>query len=243
MPETLSACHVQIMETAVIPEQHEVQVQLSKEGGGSIEDFTGIMEPELKFSQRHSLLFARSISTSKNGCTIARLLNPTTTPITVHQSEKVGSFHPVEITAVHTLDAPGSRPPMSESIPAEVDAAIAKMMSGVEDLMGEETDQLRALLASYSDIISTSDTDIGRTDKLKHVINTEGPPNQAGTTPIAIQSSSRGQGNGGQDVATTDYRACLCSATLRPGSSNVADLSSLNMRIYNNSTMLLYNGL
>ena len=65
---------------------------------------------------------------------------------------------------------------MSESIPAEVDAAIAKMMSGVEDLVGEETEQLRALLASYIDIISTSDTDVGRTDKLQHVINTEGPP-------------------------------------------------------------------
>ena len=166
------------METAVIPEQHEVQVQvqLSKMEGGSIEDFTGIMEPELKFSWRHSLLVARSISTSKNGCTIVRLLNPTTTPITVHQSEKVGSFHPVEITAVHTLDAPGPRPPVSESIPAKVDAAITKMMSGVKDLMGAEIEQLRALLASYIDIISTSDTDIGRTDKLQHEINTEGPP-------------------------------------------------------------------
>ena len=49
-------------------------------------------------------------------------------------------------------------------------------MSGVEDLTGEETEQLRALLASYIDIISTSDTDIGRTDQLQHVINTEAPP-------------------------------------------------------------------
>ena len=81
------------------------------------------------------------------------------------QSENVGSFHPVEITAVHALDVPGSRPPMSESIPAEVDAAIAKMIPGVEDIMGEETEQL---------------TDIGGTDKLQHVINTEAPPpNQA----------------------------------------------------------------
>ena len=77
------------------------------------------------------------------------------------QSENVGSFHPVEITAVHALDVPGSRPPMSESIPAEVDAAIAKMIPGVEDIMGEETEQL---------------TDIGGTDKLQHVINTEAPP-------------------------------------------------------------------
>ena len=59
-PETLSVCHVRIMETAVIPEQHEVQVQvqLSKMEGGSIEDFMGIMAPELKFSRRHSLLVA-----------------------------------------------------------------------------------------------------------------------------------------------------------------------------------------
>ena len=42
------------------------------------------------------------------------------------------------------------------------------------------------------------------------------------------------------------HNTCTCthnSVTLRPGSSNVADLSSLNMHIYNNSTMLLYNGL
>ena len=58
-----------------------------------------------------------------------------TTPITVHQSEKVGSFHPVEITAGSThFGCAWSRPPMSESIRAEVDAAIAKMMSGIEDL-------------------------------------------------------------------------------------------------------------
>jgi hypothetical protein len=166
------------METTVIPEQHEiqVQVQLSKMEGGSMEDFTGIVEPELKFSQRYSLLVARSISTRKGGCTIVRLLNPTTTLITVHQLEKVGSFHPVEIAAVHTLDVPGQKHLISKSTPAEVDAAIAKMMSGIEDLTEAEIEQLTALLASYVDIISTSDADIGRTDKLQHVINTDGPP-------------------------------------------------------------------
>ena len=49
-------------------------------------------------------------------------------------------------------------------------------MSGVKDLTEAETEQLRALLASYIDIISTSDADIGRRDKLQHVINTEGSP-------------------------------------------------------------------
>ena len=65
---------------------------------------------------------------------------------------------------------------MSESIPAEVDAAIAEVMSGVEDLVGEETEQLRALLASYIDIISTSHTDTGRTDKLKRNQHVGPPP-------------------------------------------------------------------
>ena len=56
------------METTVIPEQHEVQlqVQLSKMDGASI-DFTGMVEPELRFSKRHSLLVAQSVSTSKKG--------------------------------------------------------------------------------------------------------------------------------------------------------------------------------
>ena len=92
----------------------------------------------------------------------------------MHQLEKVGSFHPVETAAVHTLDTPGPKPLIPT--PAEVDAAISKMMSGIEDLTEAETGQLRALLTNYIDIVSTSNADLGRTDKLQHVINTEGPP-------------------------------------------------------------------
>ena len=146
---SFSVCHAQILETAVILSnmKSRYSVQLSRMEGGSIEDLTVIIEPELKFSQRHSLLVARSISSSNNGCTIVRLLIPTTTAIRAHQSEKVGSFYPVEITVVHTLDTPGSRTPMSEPIPTEVDAAITKMKSSCEDLAGAKTEQLRELLA------------------------------------------------------------------------------------------------
>ena len=48
----------------------------------------------------------------------------------------------MESTAVHTLDVPGPKS-TSESTPAKVDAAITKM-SGVEDLMGAETEQLQS---------------------------------------------------------------------------------------------------
>ena len=79
----------------------------------------------------------------------------------------------METTAVHTLDVPGPKP--SIPTPAEEDAAISNIMSGIEDLTEAETGQLRALLTNYIDIVSTSNADLGRTDKLQHVINTEGP--------------------------------------------------------------------
>ncbi len=82
----------------------------------------------------------------------------------------------MEIAAVHTLDVPGQKPLIAKSTLAEVDAAIAKMMSVIKDLTEAETEQLTALLASYIDIVSISDADIGKTDKLQHVINTDGAP-------------------------------------------------------------------
>ena len=140
------------------------------------QDFTGLMEPATKFTETHGLLVAQSVSTSKNGLTIIRLLNPSTTPITVHQFEQIGTFHSMEVTAVHTVDATGPEIVTTMSTQEEINVAIGKMMSGSEDLSCAESDKLRTLLASYIDVISTSEADLGRASKLRHTITTDGSP-------------------------------------------------------------------
>ena len=72
-PEPTSVCHVTIVVTTVIPEQHKVhlQVQVADPETNDREiNFTGMMEPEPKFMERYGLLIARSVSINKDGCTI-----------------------------------------------------------------------------------------------------------------------------------------------------------------------------
>ena len=58
----------------------------------------------------------------------------------------------------------------------EVNVAIGKMMSGSEDFFCAESDKLRTRLASYIDVMSTSEVDLGRTSNLRHTITTDGSP-------------------------------------------------------------------
>ena len=174
LPPQAQTYHVTIMETTAIPEHQEVhlQAQLVKPGMPWCkleQDFTGLMEPATKFTEKHGLLVARSILTSKNGLTIIRSLNPS---ITVHQFERIGTFHSMEVTAVHIVDATGPEIVATTPTQEDINVAIGKMMSGSEDLSCAESDKLKKLLASYIDVIA----DLGRTSKLRHNITTDGSP-------------------------------------------------------------------
>ena len=173
-----SACHVTLKETTVIPGQYEMQLPVCL-GSPSI-DYTGVLQPASKFTERHGLLVAYSISSSQNGDTMVRVVNPYPAPITVRQHEKVGTFQPLDDTdEVCLLEPAGDRKDLtpknlSTGSNAEVTQAIHQLESGVQGLTSPQRARLHSLLREYTEVISLRSGDLGRTSVIRHKIDTQG---------------------------------------------------------------------
>ena len=87
----------------------------------------------------------------------------------VLKGEKVGKFHSVdENKCVCVLS--GST---SEVGSRSQESIITSLVCDAEDLSSEEQKELKELLHQFSEVISFSDSDIGRTEMIQHHINTE----------------------------------------------------------------------
>ena len=136
------------------------------------EEFCGLLEPEPLFMERHGLAVAHSISRNKNCVTMIQIMNPNPTAIRVLKGEKVGKFHSVdESKCVCVLS--GSSPEVGSRSQESLESIITSLVCDAEDLSSEERKQLKELLHRFSDVISLSDSDIGRTEMIQHHINTE----------------------------------------------------------------------
>eukprot|EP00731_Ephydatia_muelleri_P008911 Em0004g1249a len=170
-------CSAVLMEDTCIQEQCEMQVPVSLTLGEGLcavarEEFCGLLEPEPLFMERHGLAVAHSISRNKNGVTIIQIMNPNPTAIRVLKGEKVGKFHSVdESKCVCVLS--GSSPEVGSRSQESLESIITSLVCDAEDLSSEERKQLKELLHRFSDVISLSDSDIGRTEMIQHHINTE----------------------------------------------------------------------
>eukprot|EP00731_Ephydatia_muelleri_P003480 Em0001g3480a len=166
-----------LMEDTCIQEQCEMQVPVSLTLGEGLcavarEEFCGLLEPEPLFMERHGLAVAHSISRNKNGVTMIQIMNPNPTAIRVLKGEKVGKFHSVdESKCVCVLS--GSSPEVGSRSQESLESIITSLVCDAEDLSSEERKQLTELLHRFSDVISLSDSDIGRTEMIQHHINTE----------------------------------------------------------------------
>eukprot|EP00731_Ephydatia_muelleri_P023738 Em0016g9a len=166
-----------LMEDTCIQEQCEMQVPVSLTLGEGLcavarEEFCGLLEPEPLFMERHGLAVAHSISRNKNGVTMIQIMNPNPTAIRVLKGEKVGKFHSVdESKCVCVLS--GSSPEVGSRSQESLESIITSLVCDAEDLSSEERKQLKELLHRFSDVISLSDSDIGRTEMIQHHINTE----------------------------------------------------------------------
>ena len=172
----ISACHVTLKVTSVIPGQHEVQLPVCLDY--TKVDYTGVLEPAPKFTERHGLLVAHSISSSQSGETLVRVVNPHSAPVTVRQHEKVGSFQPLEDTDEVCLLEPVKEQKESVKEPSpnnvEITQAIQQLVSGVKGLTLQQLTGLRSLLRKYIEVISLRSEDLGRTGVIRHKIDTQG---------------------------------------------------------------------
>ena len=163
-------CLVTLAETSLIPGRHQicVPVHLSPQGSGQklpLQECLGILEPMEQFCERLGLLVARSLASSSS--TVACILNPSLAPIKKHANECIGQFQSL-----------GSQVPLpattqvSVVVPTHHNIALRQMEQGVQGLTETEESKLHHLLEEYTDIISASEEDMGKTSVVRHTINT-----------------------------------------------------------------------
>ena len=179
----LETCHVAVLENTIVPPLQQVQLLVNVQARASdTMDCDGMVEPSTKFIGRHDLLLARSVSPWIGGRSVIRLLNPTMQPVTIYAHETLGSFFSLsptdEVCTVHSShEAPIHICHNVASRETEVghrNHARQQLEQGAEGLSQEETMALRSLLNSYVDVFALVDGEFGKTNKIKHRINTQG---------------------------------------------------------------------
>jgi len=121
---------------------------------------------------------AHSISSTQNGETLVRVINPCPAPVTVRQHEKVGKFQPLDETDVVCFLEPAKKEanhlPQKKPPNTEITEAIQQLESGVEGLTSQQRAKLHSLLREYVEVISLRNGDLGRTSVVRHKIDTQG---------------------------------------------------------------------
>ncbi|KAL5503656.1 hypothetical protein EMCRGX_G010639 [Ephydatia muelleri] len=165
-------CDAVVMESISIP---AMVATLMVDGKMCRNSNVGILEPQPNFMEHHGLAVAHSVAINRDGAIPMQMLNPGNSSITLHKGEKLGRFVPLEGPyGVHVVEASQGRISACEKDREVGPEIIESLIMGVEGLSDIELEQLRMLLCQFSSIISTSDSDIGRTRLVQHHIDPQG---------------------------------------------------------------------
>ena len=104
-----------------------------------------------------------------------RLLNPRAEPLMVYAGTELATLEEVEARVESVCAVSGGGP---ATVSEEKREMLWKLVEESDsELSGEEKELFLHLLLSYADVFAVSTTDLGRTDKLQHAINTgDSPP-------------------------------------------------------------------
>ena len=150
-----------------------------------------IIEPDPVVSERYSLAMASSLVDTRRTVTQSvRVMNPFTTPTTLHQDSLIGYAEPVTDVMVFmekedecdvpnrsTIRTVGTGVQTREKTTSSNSAVPEHLMSLFEETAKEKTpsevEELRNFLVRNQDVFSKDDLDIGRTHLTEHIIETE----------------------------------------------------------------------
>ncbi len=167
---TKGVCHVTCPETIVIPSYSQMQLpMLISRPEVAEEAEEAILEPSAEFTQRRGVLVAHCLMSTGSDNASVRILNPSSSPVTLYKAERVGQLFPTAgVLHTYSTTLEGGDPS---------NQAIERLVHDAENLPHGSKPQLEALLTEFSDIISTGAGDLGRTSLTRHCIDTgEAPP-------------------------------------------------------------------
>jgi len=100
--ESSKVLRISLAETVVVPGRHEMILLVKFKGAVCGDSVIGIVEPAPGFAERHDLLLARVLAQPKEGMVPVCVINPSPTPVTLHQNTSVGTFCQLEDGALES---------------------------------------------------------------------------------------------------------------------------------------------
>eukprot|EP00731_Ephydatia_muelleri_P010468 Em0005g1054a len=173
-----STCHVVMGEKVVIPGYHQVRLPVRVTPTATV----GIFEPHSEMAETHGVLIARSVSPIQSGQIVVQILNPLPFPATLQADEAIGCFccgAQVDVVSLEPVDTDTgvTCSALKTHSSEEVARAIESMVTRIDELSCADREKLKRLLCEFSDVISVGEKDLGRTNVLKHKVNTgDAPP-------------------------------------------------------------------
>ena len=166
---------VAVNETTVIPPKSEAMVRARVVDAGG--PMIGVLEPTSRLMTKNKLILARILVDTGQGVVPPRLLNPTDKPYTLYKNTVAATCEPAEIISmpderracVVNGKSTDGQVPKCDPVPEHL-AELFEWSS--KDLDPEERTDLASLLSEFSDVFAASPSDLGRTDVVRHWIDT-----------------------------------------------------------------------
>ena len=210
--EANMVCRVVVRETITVPPQSRMCIPVLIPGSEHLTD-NGIIETSPKLWQDKKIVLTRGIIHSKAENQAVQILNFGSKPVVLYPNTKLGTCE----SCYHTPEPELSRCNAVSS--EESEAATDKLPEHLQDLWerssvhlkNEERRRLASLLIKYQQIFSKSSDDLGRTDLVKHRINT------ANATPI--RQPPRRLPIGKREIEKTEIKKMLDQGVIEPSNS------------------------
>ena len=172
-PISEEACPVRVLSTCVIPASSEtvlpVGLALDVSPGA-----VGLIEPSKHLMERYQLNGAAALVTVTADHTVPyRLINPTSKPVILYKGANLGTLtrtdDNIQVSSIETEPSREKQPDVGvPDVPIDLSDT---------DLTETQKGQLQKLINEYRDIFALSPQELGRTNLVKHTINTgDAPP-------------------------------------------------------------------
>jgi hypothetical protein len=161
-------CHVIISRTMVVPAGSEAIAQ--GECVGAKVDFIGLIEPMNQFQGKHGMLVACAVvSVGAQGVPV-RLFNAGDGPVTVYRNTMAALCQEVEVIENREKFEVGKEQEIPRDMPAHMRELYEESCG---DMSEENSLHLKSLLMEYASVFSADDLDMGKTDLIRHCIDTQ----------------------------------------------------------------------
>ena len=168
--ELFKVFRISLAETVVVPGCHEMILPAKLKGADCSDGVLGVVESSPGFAERHDLLLARVIAQPKENMVPVRVVNPSPTPVTLYQNTSVGTFSQLDISALEPVTC--NRLTTSKTQTPSRPLVSDQFNLDTLNLTSPQKEKLANLLDEFSDIFSSGPADLGRTDIVKHQIDT-----------------------------------------------------------------------